>query len=193
MKERTYLFTYLSALIIGILLLIFHSSDHLLNGVIIAMGALIGIPSLIMLISYLLPKKDENGVTRSKPWYGIIASAAALGVGIWMIASPGFFMNVSIYTLGAILIIAGIAGIFFIAMAARPAPVQFLWLIVPIISIAAGLVIVILGPKTIAGSAALITGVVLVIYSVNGFTSIYREGRTLTAQVIEHPKEIDAN
>lgn len=192
MKERTYLFTYLSALIIGILLLVFHADEKLYNGVIIAMGVLIGLPSLTMLISYLLPKKNENGEVRPRPWYGIIASAAALGLGVWMVSNPDFFMSVSIYTLGAILILAGGAGVIFIVMAARPAPIQFYWLIVPIISLAAGLVVIILGPAKVAHSAALITGIVLVVYSVNGFTSLFREGKTPKAEVISEEEPAGA-
>ncbi|MDE5552382.1 MAG: DUF308 domain-containing protein [Muribaculaceae bacterium] len=187
MKERTYLFTYLSSLIVGILLLIYHSDDKLYNGVVIAIGILIGIPSLIMLVSYLLPRKDKEGNLRPKPWYGIIASAAALGLGIWMVSDAAFFVQISIYTLGVVMILAGVAGMLFTIMAARPAPVQFLWLIVPILSIAAGVTVLVLGPKTIAGSAALITGIVLTVYSVNGFTSLYREGKTPVAVMADEP------
>ena len=131
MKGRTYLFSYLSALVIGILLLVFHESSGLFEGVVIAMGILIIIPSAIMLIAGFLRK-----VTTASKWYGVIASVAGLVFGIWMLCMPSFFINASIYTLGILLILAGVAGILFVINAARPASVNYLWMIVPVLAVA---------------------------------------------------------
>ena len=189
MKGRTYIFAYLSALVIGILLLVFHDQPGLYEGVVIAMGALIIIPSAIMLISSLKPRKKSATGASSRTWYGLVASIAGLIFGIWMLCMPTFFINASIYTLGVVMILAGVAGIMFVINAARPAPVQFAWLIVPVLSVAAGLVIMFLGPQTVANCAGLVTGIVLIVYAVNGFTSSAREGRIARAVANEVARE----
>ena len=186
MKGRTYLFSYLSALVIGILLLVFHESSGLFEGVVIAMGILIIIPSAIMLIAGFLRK-----VTTASKWYGVIASVAGLVFGIWMLCMPSFFINASIYTLGILLILAGVAGILFVINAARPASVNYLWMIVPVLAVAGGLIIMFLGPATMQKAAALVSGVVLIVYAVNGFASLAREGKAarIVANDLNHDRK----
>lgn len=189
MKGKTYLFSYLSALVIGILLLIFHDNEDLYQGVVIAMGILICIPSLIMLISAIFPAKREDGTPGTRSWYGIIAACAGLVFGIWMLCMPSFFIDASIYTLGIVLILAGIAGILFVIFAAKPASVQFAWLIVPLLVVTAGFIVVFLGPDKMAHAAGLVSGIALIVYAVNGFASVAREGKIAQATVLAEDKD----
>lgn len=180
MKIGNYIVSYVSALVIGILLLIFHDQPTLYNTVVIVIGALIAIPALILLIANLFSKTKEGkgaGYASAVKWITVAISAVGMALGLWMVCNPGFFINIIIYVLGAILLIAGILQMFSIYQAARPMHPAMFWFIVPIISIAAGLVIICLGPEKVVHFAGLVTGIVLVIYAVNGFASAGREAK----------------
>jgi len=94
-----------------------------------------------------------------------------------MMCSPQFFITAIIYTLGAILMLVGLAQICYIYQAARPYRAAAAWFIVPLITLAAGIILVIMGPDKVASAAGLITGIVLVVYAANGFASAGREAR----------------
>ena len=177
MKGKGYSIAYLSALVIGILLLIFHDRQSLYDSVVIAIGILIAVPSLVLLCVELFKKSPADATPgfQAVKYSSALAAAAALAFGIWMICSPTFFVHAIIYTIGAILILVGIIQVGIIVQAARPYRPAGLWLIVPILSLVAGVVIVVLGPSKIASAAGLIAGIVLVVYAVNGFASVGRE------------------
>lgn len=180
MKSKNYVITYLSALAIGILLLIYHQQSALYETIVIAIGALIAVPSLILLLTLLLrksPQSLESAAAKTVKVTSEVAALAGIGFGVWMMCSPQFFITAIIYTLGAILILVGIAQITYIYGAARPLMPAFGWFIVPLLTLIAGIIIIILGPEKVSSYAGLITGIVLVVYAANGFASAGREAR----------------
>ncbi|MDE6246382.1 MAG: DUF308 domain-containing protein [Muribaculaceae bacterium] len=191
MKGRDYIVTYISALVIGILLLIFHEKEALYNTVVLVIGALIALPSLILLILELTRKKrttDKAGYVETLKWSSLVASIAGLAIGIWMLVDPAFFVKAIIYTLGAILILAGLIQIIAIYLASRPIRPILGWFIVPVLTIIAGCVIVFLGADKVASFAGLVTGIMLVVYAANGLTSAGRE-----AKVAADVKKLEEN
>ncbi|MDE5842961.1 MAG: DUF308 domain-containing protein [Muribaculaceae bacterium] len=206
MKGKNYLFTYVSALVIGILLLIYHDKAQLYNSVVIAIGALIALPSLILLIIEVArgKRKPAEGeiITRSKRaekaasnWATIVTGLAGLILGIWMLCSPGFFIKAIIYTLGGILILVGIVQISAIYSAARPVRPIALWFIIPVLTLIAGLVIILMGPDKVSAAAGLIAGISLVVYAANGFAAAGREAKVvadLDKAVGETPEKIES-
>lgn len=181
MKSRNYVITYLSALAIGILLLIFHQQSAIYQTIVIVIGALIAVPSLVLLLTMLLRRKPEVSTTGTSAVRvaSEVASAAGIAFGIWMMCSPQFFVTAIIYTLGAILILVGVAQMTYVYEAARPLRPAIGWFIVPVLTLLAGVVIIILGPDKVASAAGLVTGIVLVVYAANGFASAGREARIL--------------
>ena len=181
MKSRNYVITYLSALAIGILLLIFHQQSAIYQTMVIVIGALIAVPSLVLLLTMLLRRKPEVSTTGTSAVRvaSEVASAAGIAFGIWMMCSPQFFVTAIIYTLGAILILVGVAQMTYVYEAARPLRPAIGWFIVPVLTLLAGVVIIILGPDKVASAAGLVTGIVLVVYAANGFASAGREARIL--------------
>lgn len=180
MKGKNYLITYLSALVIGILLLIFHDRDALYNTVVLVIGILIALPSLILLITELArkPKGDSSpGYAGAIRWSSAVAALAGVAFGIWMIVNPALFVSAIIYTLGAILILVGLAQMFAIYLAAKPLRPAIGWYVIPILTLLAGIVIIILGPAKVSSCAGLITGIMLVVYAANGFASAGREAK----------------
>ncbi len=188
MKGKNYLITYISALIIGILLLIYHDKAALYNTLVLAIGVLIAVPSLVLIIIELCrrkpdaeEKKTESRMLRTQEaatnWATVIAGVAGLALGIWMLCSPGFFIKAIIYTLGAILVLSGGVQIVAIYSASKPLKPLMLWFIIPILTLVAGLVIILLGPDKVASIAGLIAGIAFVVYAANGFACTGREAQ----------------
>ena len=178
MKKQSSFITYISALVIGILLLCFHEKTGLFEGIVIAMGVLITIPSALMLISSFVSKPNPEGVKQFPTWSTIVVAMAGLVLGIWMLVMPTFFINVTIYTLGVVLILVGIAQIVFISNASKPYGGAYIWwYAVPVLVIAGGFIICFLGPKVLDQAATIVTGILLIVYAVNGVGSLGREAK----------------
>lgn len=186
MKGRNYLITYISALIIGILLLIYHDRAALYNTLVIAIGALIAVPSVVLLLIELCRRKpsaeqreSESAMVRTQAaatnWATIIAGVAGLALGVWMLCSPGFFIKAIIYTLGAILVLSGAVQIVAIYSASKPLKPLMLWFIIPVLTLVAGLIIILLGPDKVSSIAGLVAGISFVVYAANGFACTGRE------------------
>lgn len=178
MKKQSSIITYISALVIGILLLCFHEQAGLFTGIVIAIGVLITVPSALMLISSFITKPNPDSVRQFPVWSTVVVACAGLVLGIWMLVMPTFFINVTVYTLGVILILVGIAQIVYIANVASPlGGANIWWYAVPVLVIAGGFIICFLGPKVVDQVATLVTGILLIVYSVNGIGSLGRESK----------------
>lgn len=193
MKKSTSMITYISALVIGIILLALHEQVDLLKGVVIAMGVLITVPSAIMFISCFIGKKDEYGNRNFPAWYTVIVSVAGLVLGIWMLCKPGWFENWMVYTLGVILILVGAAQIVNIFNASRPFGANPLWYCVPVLAIAGGFIIIFLGPSGTNVWAAITTGIILIVYAANGLSAIGRECKVEKQRQLDHDKTTDGD
>lgn len=197
MKGRNFLITYVSALVIGILLLIYHDREALYNTLVIVIGVLIGLPSLILILMELFKKKHpkeasvheskmERGSDVATNWATLIAGIAGLALGVWMLVNPAFFIHAIIYTIGGILVLVGIVQIAALYSASKPLKPIMLWFIIPVLTLIAGVVIIFLGPDKVASAAGLIAGISLIVYAANGFASAGRE-----AAITKEPKQIE--
>ena len=172
MKKPSSLITYIAALVIGIILLCFHGSEGLSRAIVNAIGILITVPSGLMLISFFVGRKN---VSTAPAWYTVLVAIAGLVLGIWMLCMPKFFIGATIYTLGVILILVGAAGVAFIMNAAKPYGANPLWYIVPFLSLAAGFIVIFIGPQSTMEWIYITSGVVLIVYAANGIGSLGRE------------------
>ena len=185
MKKSASLITYISACVIGIILLALHEQVELLKGIVIAMGVLITIPSAIMFFASFKAKKNPDGTLTYPAWYSIVVACAGLVLGIWMLVMPGFFEAAMVYTLGVVLILVGVAQMVFIYNASRPFGPNPLWYCVPILAIAGGFIIIFLGTRGTNVWATITTGVILIVYAVNGIASLGREYKTDKVRKLE--------
>ncbi|MCM1153319.1 MAG: DUF308 domain-containing protein [Muribaculum sp.] len=175
MKNISNIFIYLAALVVGILLLIFHQEGTLLRAIIIAIGVLILIPAIVVFIRSFLQPKDANGVRPKPLWYVLIVALAGIVFGAWMVFTPDSFRNWTVYVLGAILILSGISGFGFTVQARRGHHLGTGWFVTPTLVAIGGIILIILGPSVIGSIANIAAGVLLVVYAVNGFSAIGRE------------------
>lgn len=177
MKQLTNVFTYLAAIAIGVLLLIFHAAASMLSWIVIVIGIVILVPSLFMLVKSFFGPKNEEGKRPAPLWYLIVVCVAGLALGLWMLINPEFFIRITVYTLAAVLILSGIAGIVFVVQASRPGKANKWWYLIPVATIVGGLVLIFLGATAVGQIANLVTGILLVVYGVNGFAALGREQR----------------
>ncbi|MDE6339112.1 MAG: DUF308 domain-containing protein [Muribaculaceae bacterium] len=206
MRKVIYAIVYLAALIIGAVLLIFNhqvveNTQPMLHPVIIAAGIIFVIPGLCLLIASLIPHKDSNGVVISRPWISTVMGIIALIWGVLILIMPGGLLGYFNITLGVSVILAGIAQITWIIKGRKTngAPI---WLyLIPLLTIAAGVWIIILkqdyqnpGRELIQG--CIIAGVTLIVWAINGFGSLPRRKKTLkdiekeTRRLAEEQKKV---
>lgn len=188
MKKIIYALTYLAALVIGVCLLVFNQqvvedAQPVLRPVMIAAGVIFVIPGIYFLLSSLRTQRDANGLPVSRPWFSTVVGAISLIWGILLLCMPdGLLGNINI-SFGVSLIVASIAEIIWIVRGRRVngAPI---WLyILPLITIAAGVYVLLMkadyqnpGNERIWG--CIVTGAALILWSINGFMSLPRRKKT---------------
>ncbi len=178
MKTTNNIWINLFALAAGILLLVFANESTLFTSIVSIIGILFIVPSAIAFIVTILPPKNPDG-TRTVNWFTVFATALGLAFGICLVAVPSFFAAAIIYTLGAILIIAGLAGIGFLVNARDGAGKSILLYIIPALATITGIIIIILGrPRLLDHAAAIISGIALILFSVNGFWACIKNRQT---------------
>ena len=105
MKSLNYaLVSSLCALVIGILLVV--RPDIAVNYLIIAIGALFLIPGLVGMLSYFSVWKTKS--FDKNQWYIPLVALGSIFLGVWLILSPSFFVEILMYVLGVLLVLGGI-------------------------------------------------------------------------------------
>lgn len=198
MKSRSMLLIYLFTLVGGILLIVLNKRENLFEGLIIGAGILFIMACTYSLFSlgatYLrLSKMKQEGadaiaINRRKKFLNWVVAIPVTGgflFGVLLLAMPVFFVNYLIYTFGVVMIIIGLIQLFFLLPAVRFYNLSGLWLIVSVLVTCVGVAVFIVGPEKLESAVTLLTGIVLVCYSVNGFISfIYRESRLRQIQLL---------
>ncbi len=152
------------ALVLGILLLVWPGMA--INYLVITIGILFFVTGLISMIGYFAGR--DNPVKRRFP----IEGAGSLLFGLWLMITPGFFVNILMYVLGVILILAGVQQIVSLTTARKWARVSFAFYIVPALILIAG-ILVIVYPFDVASAAFMLIGITCIVYAlsemINGF------------------------
>lgn len=172
MKNSNFSVVYLAALIIGAILVLANGSGHLYHGIVITIGVVVLLTSGYMLISAFVRRNRPDLTGISHPWYIYVAGIAGLAFGIWLLSMPGFFIGATVYTFGVLMVIVGFLQVLFIYAGKRNAHMSAAWYIIPWLVIAAGFVVIFIGPVKLGQAANIITGVALAIYGVNGLLSV---------------------
>lgn len=180
------LYALLAVLAAGILLIIFHN-QNLLSTMIVILGVVLILPCLATLLAMLLRRtKDAQGneVKPNKALFAstVISSLCGVGLGVWMILSPGSLVGIMVYLFAALLIIAGLYQIIMLAVGHRPMCFPWWMYIMPTLMTAAGIVILSTDVKTLESTVVLITGICLVVFVLNSFVEIVKIGGEHTQQ-----------
>lgn len=167
MKSGNNWLTILIVFVVGVLLIVWHQRVDVLSWIVIAVGLMLVIPGLYSLISAMVRKKEDGKISYSASSSTIVACVGALALGIWMIVNPAFFVGLLAYIFAAILILYGIYHIVLIGFWSRPLVMPVWFYVIPVLMIAAGVVILCTDVRTIQSVVVLMTGIALVASAVN--------------------------
>lgn len=162
---------YLTPIVIGllgILLIAFEGRGDLMTWAVIVVGIMFIVPGLYVLISQLAAKQGRSSSS-------IIAAVGCLCLGACLCIIPQVFVSILIYVFAFTLIFFGVAQI--VQVADFKLPMGFY--IVPALVAIAGVVMVFIGAKKDASVIVLITGISMVLYSINSLVERYRINKYL--------------
>lgn len=169
MNDKNYIWTYVFTLIAGLLLLIFSNSVNLFSIIVMIIGVCLIIPSVIMLFKGFAGKRTPDGRRVPHPWYMGMAVILGLAAGVLFLAKPDFFVNYLIYTLGILLIFVGVIQVINLVSEGNTyGKLSAGWYVIPCLTIIGGIVVTILGPDKIEQIISIVTGILLILFSVNG-------------------------
>lgn len=203
MKKIAFLLTYIAALVIGVLFLIFSpqatatEASGCIRGLMTAVGIILIIPGFVSLIKSMVPQRDANGVIKTLPWYITACSIASLAWGIMILCIPSMDNYLSI-TLGITLIVAALGQVIFIVQASRPYGASLAWYVIPLCVLGVGIVDMCLvndyqSASIGNGTAAIITGIALLFWAANGLLSLNYKRRSqrevIDTTKTDNPKE----
>jgi len=174
MNNKSYIYTYLFTLIGGLLLIILHQRAQIFEAICIVLGIgflTLGLLSLMSAV-FISNKARAAGAKRSPAL--IIVSAASLILGLLMVIVPGFFVNYLVYALGLLLLVCGVIQLCNFMPGMSGLGFSRLFIIAPSLSVLAGILVFVIGADKILDSLALVTGIMLTIYSINGFVGYFK-------------------
>lgn len=177
MKTKTNVWSCIFALAAGVLLLIFNDRNTLFSTIVQIIGVMMTIPSAIGVISSI-SSTLKPGNRKQTGWATAAGSALGLIFGVCLISMPRVFASAIIYTLAGIMIVAAVIGIAALVSSRLSGPSGVIFYIVPALMIITGVAVIIIGqPHLIDRTAALITGIGLIVYSLNGFVAMIGDNR----------------
>lgn len=194
MRQQSILMTLLFALAGGILLIIFHSQPNLFESIVVATGVLFMLPSAYMLSLIIWSfingsgREKKNAVSkelRSQRGLLILPAAGGIGFGILLVSAPAFFVHYIIYTFAVILCSCGMVQTLFLAPGIRYLNISAWWIVIPLLTIVAGIGVFIVHSRATTSGVALYTGIWLICYALNGMISyLHRESRLRQEQLL---------
>jgi uncharacterized membrane protein HdeD (DUF308 family) len=88
-----------------------------------------------------------------------------------MLFMPETFQNYVAFTFGALLIVCAVMQVLLLVGDVARYKSQYWFMLVPVLMVVAGVVLMILQAEGVTSTQLLLTGVVLIAYSLNGFTA----------------------
>lgn len=149
------------AIALGLVLVLWPASA--LNYLVITIGILFIIPGLIAMISYFATKKknEETGYSVIFP----IEGAGSTLFGIWLVIMPEFFVNILMYILGVLLLLAGIQQISMLFAARKRTKVPGIYYLMPTLILILGIVILTY-PFQVATNTFILLGATSICYGI---------------------------
>lgn len=172
MKSKNLTYTGIVTLILGVALLFMQATA--INVVVMVVGGAFLLSSIIDLIIVFKSKAtlEVNGEKRSTTSISIISTLTAVAtgaLGLWMLLRPASFSSLLVYVFAAIILLAGLYHISMLGFGFSNVRFPFAFYILPILLVATGVVVFILGPMKMMNAIVLVTGIALIVYAVCNF------------------------
>lgn len=102
-----------------------------------------------------------------------IEGAGSFLFGLWLVIMPTFFVNILMYVLGGLLVLAGIQQIISLISARKWAKVSLWFYLIPTLILTAGIVIL-SNPFSIAANTFIFMGAVILVYGITDLLNSYK-------------------
>lgn len=155
------------AIVLGFILIVWPAAA--VTYLVILIGICFIIPGIFSLLSYFTRPKIEG---ESAPMFPI-EGAGSIIFGVWLVVMPHFFVNILMYLLGALLIIAGVQQIMSLVSARKWSLVPFGFYIIPVLILLAGIAILAY-PFSAAANTFVIFGIGCLVYGISELINWYR-------------------
>jgi len=179
MNNNAYLYTYILTLIGGILLVVLEDRAGLFDAITILVGVMFLVPGVLTFLKATFPTRSARAAGAERQPVLMIVSGAASVFGITLIVAPHLFTNLIVYAFGALLIVCGIMQLTNFGAQRRASGLPGWYLATPALCIAIGIVIIVIGAQKILDMLALTTGIVLIVYGINGLIGYIERARLI--------------
>lgn len=154
------------AIVLGLVLILWPEAT--INYLVIIIGVLFIIPGLITTIAYFTRDKQAQATSMFP-----IEGAGSFLFGLWLVIMPTFFVNILMYVLGGLLVLAGIQQIISLISARKWAKVSLWFYLIPTLILTAGIVIL-SNPFSIAANTFIFMGAVILVYGITDLLNSYK-------------------
>lgn len=201
MRGKTGFLTALIFLAAGIVLIVVHDKERVMDGIVTFLGIVFIVPAVINILVSAFSRRREKTAERGRradlAYVGmLVVSVFGIALGVAMLVATEFFAGVIVYVFAALLIAAGVYHVLAVSVLSRPFMLPPYFYVIPVLMIAAGCVI--LFAPTVQSATkvvVLITGIAFVASSVNtmleyvGTHPSGRSDRLLESSSTEKPLE----
>ena len=136
---------------------------------IMVIGAGFLLPGIFSVVSYFLRKRDDELAPVFFPFDGL----GSILLGLWLLFMPEFFVNILMYVLGAILVIAGLQQMVWLISARKWRTVGITFYILPSLILLTGILILVY-PMGVIANTLMLFGIAILVYGANELVNWFK-------------------
>ena len=155
------------AIILGVVLVMWPEAAIIY--MIMVIGACFLLPGIYSIVGYFLRNKENEVTSPMFPLDGL----GSLLLGAWLLIMPHFFVNILMYLLGAVLVLAGIQQIATLIRARKWSIVPYGFYVLPSLVLLVGILILVY-PMDVMANTLTVFGVATLFYGVNELINWYK-------------------
>lgn len=155
------------AIILGVVLVMWPEAAIIY--MIMVIGACFLLPGIYSIVGYFLRNKENEVTSPMFPLDGL----GSLLLGAWLLIMPHFFVNILMYLLGAVLVLAGIQQIATLIRARKWSIVPYGFYVLPSLILLVGILILVY-PMDVMANTLTVFGVATLFYGVNELINWYK-------------------
>ena len=155
------------AIILGVVLVMWPEAASIY--MIMVIGACFLLPGIYSIVGYFLRNKENEVTSPMFPLDGL----GSLLLGAWLLIMPHFFVNILMYLLGAVLVLAGIQQIATLIRARKWSIVPYGFYVLPSLILLVGILILVY-PMDVMANTLTVFGVATLFYGVNELINWYK-------------------
>ena len=155
------------AILLGLALILWPETAVIYMIMVIGAGFLL--PGIFTIVSYFLRSRNDVMTPMFFPFDGL----GSILLGIWLLFMPAFFVNILMYVLGAILVIAGLQQIIWLISARKWRTVGAMFYILPSLILLTGILILVY-PMGVIANTLMLFGIAILVYGANELVNWFK-------------------